>query len=385
MSGAGWERMIAAVLLAFAAIPTVADASPSPPAPPVAVYGAWSVQCPNTAGRVDYCQVAQRLEDSSRAGQPVLQVSLSCNDGQGRCAVQLALPPDLARGQGVLLHLGATTPLELPVIDCDAVRCLAGAILPLTLGQGMARAPDIHVRFRDRIAGPQDIPLARQGFAGAFADMLGRNSAILAGGRAPHDTGRKNTMIPLLAAAALASGAPTATPPQATPATPSAPAAQPERYGDWSVLCVERAELPPCEVVQGVQRKEGDSQPLRFSFAYAGQGDRYGVQFQVPLGVLVQTAPLIRLDEKTDVPGFNITRCEADGCFIDRVMTRAEIEPFFKAAKGLIAVADRSGKPVVLPLSLNGFAQAMQAMTARNQAWAKARPAQPAATPTTPR
>ncbi|MDQ1231568.1 invasion protein IalB [Sphingomonas sp. SORGH_AS 879] len=380
MSGAGWERMIAAVLLAFAAIPTVADASPPPPAPPVAVYGAWAVQCPNTAGRVDYCQVAQRVEDSARAGQPVLQVSLSCNDGRARCAVQLALPPSLARGQGVLLQLGATTPLELPVIDCDAVRCLAGAILPLTLGQGMAQAPDIHVRFRDRIAGSQDIPLARQGFAGAFADMLGRNSAILAGGRTPHDTGRKDTMIPLLAAAALASGAPTATPPQA-----ATPAAQPERYGDWSVLCVERAELPPCEVVQGVQRKEGDTQPLRFSFAYAGQGDRYGVQFQVPLGVLVQTAPLIRLDEKTDVPGFHITRCEADGCFIDRVMTRAEIEPFFKAAKGLIAVADRSGKPVVLPLSLNGFAQAMQAMTARNQAWAKARPAQPAATPTTPR
>ncbi|WP_322963858.1 invasion associated locus B family protein [Sphingomonas fuzhouensis] len=385
MSGAGWEKAMAAALIASAAIPAVADASPPPSVPPVAIYGAWSVQCPNTTGRADYCQVAQRVEDSARAGRPILQVSLSCRDGQARCAIQLALPPNLVRGRGALLQLGATTPLELPVIDCDAVRCLAGAVLPLALGQEMARAPDIYVRFRDRIAGSQDIPLARQGLAAAFADMLGRNSAILAGGQTPHNTGRKDTMIPLLAAAALTSGAPTATPPQATAPAPSAPAAQPERYGDWSVLCVERAELPPCEVVQGVQRKEGDTQQLRFSFAYAGQGDRYGVQFQVPLGVLVQTAPLIRLDEKTDVPGFRITRCEPDGCFIDRVMTRAEIEPFFKATKGLIAVADRSGKPVVLPLSLNGFAQAMQVMTARNQAWAKARPAQPAATPTTPR
>ena len=113
------------------------------------------------------------------------------------------------------------------------------------------------------------------------------------------------------------------------PASPAA-AGQPERFGDWSVLCVERTDLPPCEAVQGVQRKEGDEQPLRFSFAYAGQGDRYGVQFQVPLCILVQTVPLIRLDDKTDLTDFHITRCEADGCFIDRVMTRAELEPFFK-------------------------------------------------------
>ncbi|MET3438034.1 invasion protein IalB [Sphingomonas sp. 1185] len=385
MSGAGWEKVMAAALIASAAIPAAADASPSPPAAPAAIHGAWSVQCPSAAGRVDYCQVAQRVEDSARAGRPILQVSLSCSDGQERCAIQLALPPSLVRGQGALLQLGATTPLELPVIDCDAVRCLVGAVLPLSLGREMVRASGIHFRFRDSIAGSQDIPIARQGFAAAFADMLGRNSAILAGGQAALNKGRKDTMIPLLAATALASAASTATPPQAAVPAQSAPASQPERYGDWSVLCVERAELPPCEVVQGVQRKDGDTQQLRFSFAYAGQGDRYGVQFQVPLGVLVQTAPLIRLDEKTDIPGFRITRCEADGCFIDRVMTRVEIEPFFKATKGLIAVADRSGKPVVLPLSLNGFSQAMQVMTVRNQAWAKARPAQPAATSTTPR
>jgi len=172
----------------------------------------------------------------------------------------------------------------------------------------------------------------------------------------------------------LAAATPQAKAPTTSASAPAPGAVQPERFGDWSVLCVERADLPPCEAVQGVQRKEGDEQPLRFSFAYAGQGDRYGVQFQVPLGVLVQSAPLIRLDDKTDLTDFRITRCEAEGCFIDRVMTRVELDPFFKANKGLIAVADRSGKPIVLPLSANGFGQAMQVMTQRNQCWAKAHP-----------
>ncbi len=192
-------------------------------------------------------------------------------------------------------------------------------------------------------------------------------------------------MISLWATAAMIMTAPqTKAPFPPTAATSPAAAGLSDRYSDWSVLCADRPDLPPCEAVQGVQRKEGGEAPLRFSFAYAGQGDRYGVQFQVPLGILVQTAPLIRLDDKTDLTDFRITRCEAEGCFIDRVMTRAELEPFFKATKGLIAVADRTGKPLVLPLSTSGFPQAMQVMTQRNEAWAKAHPVKAAPVPTAP-
>ncbi|MDQ1231670.1 invasion associated locus B family protein [Sphingomonas sp. SORGH_AS_0879] len=175
-----------------------------------------------------------------------------------------------------------------------------------------------------------------------------------------------------------------ASPVQAAAPAASAPAPTVDRFGDWSLVCAVREGLPPCEVVQAVRRKDDGDKLLRFSFAYAGKDDRYGVQYQVPLGVFVQPEALVRLDDKTDVPGYRITRCEADGCYIDRVVSRADLEPFFKAQKGLIAVADKTGQALVLPLSLNGFADAMKAMTERNEAWARKQPVTAPATPGQP-
>ncbi|MFD1788314.1 invasion associated locus B family protein [Sphingomonas floccifaciens] len=177
----------------------------------------------------------------------------------------------------------------------------------------------------------------------------------------------------MIAAMLVASPSQAAAP--AAPAPTPAPAPTVDRYGDWSLVCAVRSGLPPCEVVQAVQRKDDGDKLLRFSFAYAGKDDRYGVQYQVPLGVFVQPEALVRLDDKTDVPGYRITRCEADGCYIDRVVTRADLAPFYAAQKGVIAVADKTGQALVLPLSLNGFGDAMKIMVSRNEAWARAQPA----------
>lgn len=183
----------------------------------------------------------------------------------------------------------------------------------------------------------------------------------------------------ILYAVAVVSGggqAASAKTPAAAPTTAAPPI---ERFGDWSLACADRPGIPPCEVVQAVQRKDSAEQVLRFSIAYAGSGDRYAVQFQVPLGILVQGDVLVRLDDKTDLPGYRVTRCEAEGCFVERLVERKALDPFFAATKGLLAVPDRAGKPLVLPLSFNGFSQAMTAMRERNQAWAARQPAAAAA------
>lgn len=379
--GAGWRKAIVltgrftlgyviAVKAMAAGLPAIPEA--------VAVHRSWSVQCVQRGHGWASCEVAQTVHDRAQAMGSVLRFAMSCTEMPQACAVHLEMPPGTDPRSPILLQSGRDIPLELPLIDCDRKRCLAGGAMPWGLSNNIARAEEIRVRFGDRIAGPQDIPLSTEGFGDAFADMVGRNIPMAVDRRNVFEKEREDTMISLLAATALASATTPsqvrtpASPPSATAVSSTVP--QPERYGDWSVLCIEREGLPPCEVVQGVQAKDANTQPLRFSFAYAGQGDRYGVQFQVPLGVLVQVQPLIRLDDKTDLTDFRITRCETEGCFIDRVMARTELEPFFKAVKGLIAVADRAGKPIVLPLSLNGFGQAMQAMTAKNQSWAKSHP-----------
>lgn len=169
--------------------------------------------------------------------------------------------------------------------------------------------------------------------------------------------------------AILAAGTAVAVPPQSG-AQAIAPVST--RFGDWVVFCANRKDLPPCEAAQAAKRKDTGEQVMRFSIAYSGADDRYGVQFQVPLGIRVQGDVLIRLDDKTDVSNFQITRCEIDGCFIDRIVRLADLKPFYSSSKGIIAVQDREWRPIVMPISFTGYSQAMQYMIEKNTAWHQA-------------
>lgn len=144
-----------------------------------------------------------------------------------------------------------------------------------------------------------------------------------------------------------------------------------EQISDWVVRCVERAGLPPCEVVQTVQAKDSTTHLLQFSAAYAGTGDRYAVQLMLPLGVFTQGEVAVRLDDKLDIAGYTITRCETQGCFSDRLTTRKDLEPLLAAKTGIVAVRKTNGPPIVLPLSFKGFPEAIKLMVSRNEAWAK--------------
>lgn len=142
-----------------------------------------------------------------------------------------------------------------------------------------------------------------------------------------------------------------------------------ENYGDWTVRCVARTDLPPCDMIQVATTTGTNEQVMRFSIAHAGKEETYGVQILVPLGVLVSGGVLVRIDDKTDVDGLKFTRCEAAGCFIEALMGSDKLAPLRRGEKGVVAVLNRNGEPLAMPVSLKGFAAAMDAMAARNRAW----------------
>ncbi|MCG8510606.1 MAG: invasion associated locus B family protein [Rhodospirillales bacterium] len=157
----------------------------------------------------------------------------------------------------------------------------------------------------------------------------------------------------------------------ATPLAAEVPDRQSEVYGDWTVRCIKRENAPPCDMVQFAHRKESGEQVMQFSLAFAGEEDRYGVQVILPLGILIQPGVVIRVDEKADITDFEVTRCERQGCFIERLVTGKDIQPFKGGNKGLIAVFDRQGEALILPLSFAGFSKSLEVMTKRNRTWAK--------------
>ncbi len=158
---------------------------------------------------------------------------------------------------------------------------------------------------------------------------------------------------------------------QAENSVASAPDQSSESYGDWTVRCVNRDGLPPCDIVQFVTNDKTKEQLMRLSIAYSGQAERYGFQIQMPLGVIISGGVIVRLDDKENWGNLKFTRCEVSGCYIETVITADTLDPFRRANKGVVAILDREAKPMVLPISFNGFSAAMDVMSQKNITWVR--------------
>ena len=145
-----------------------------------------------------------------------------------------------------------------------------------------------------------------------------------------------------------------------------------EIHEDWAVRCVERESLPPCDMVQFATQNENGKPVMQFSVAHAGHEEQYGIQIMVPLGVRLSGGVAIRVDGGSPLESFQFTRCEAGGCFIERIATADKLTPFKAGNAGVLAVLDRRGRPMVIPLSFKGFTRALEVMTERNRQWADA-------------
>lgn len=162
------------------------------------------------------------------------------------------------------------------------------------------------------------------------------------------------------------------------PALASGADAETATFGDWTVRCIQRDALPSCDIIQSARQRDSGRTIMQSSIAYAPAQDRYAVQFILPLGFLIQSGVTIRIDEKTELKDFPVTRCEAQGCFVEKVVEAKELSPFRTGKTGAIVITAPGGRSLSFPLSLNGFTRAVDEMTARNKK-------QPAATPSAQR
>lgn len=145
------------------------------------------------------------------------------------------------------------------------------------------------------------------------------------------------------------------------------PSGDKDAYGDWAVRCIEREGVLPCDIVQSLNDTKTKQTIMQVSYSYDPSRDQYAAQIRLPLGFMIPAGVLIRLDDKTDITNYPITRCEAEGCFIEKLAKSAELDPLRKAEKGLVVVMGKDGKPVALPISLKGFPDALKSMEGRNR------------------
>lgn len=138
-------------------------------------------------------------------------------------------------------------------------------------------------------------------------------------------------------------------------------------YGDWTMRCVHREGLMPCDVIQSARQKDGQQTIMQLSFSYVREKNLYAVQFLLPLGFMIQPGVIVRIDEKTELKDWPVTRCTPQGCFVEKLVGAQDLVPFQTGKTGVISLAVRDGRILSLPISLNGFTTAMDEMTIRNK------------------
>ena len=189
-------------------------------------------------------------------------------------------------------------------------------------------------------------------------------------------------VAPVLAAAVVAMlvGAAAAQQPSRSPASrtasqtvqaQAAPASEePQRttatYADWVVACVTVAgRTPPkfCSMVQ-VTQAQGKNEPFsRVVISYPGRGQPIKLTVLVPVNASFATQ--VRIQTADSDPGMvsSFSRCLPVGCFADFEL-KDDVPKKFGAAQGggRVFFADASGHSITIPLSFNGFTQALDAL-----------------------
>lgn len=171
-----------------------------------------------------------------------------------------------------------------------------------------------------------------------------------------------------LALAFLAAAAPAGA--QATDPAAAAPQTTTATYQNWTLRCDNAAGTPPhriCEVAQTITSADGKTAIAQIVIGRPNPAKPVKLIVQLPNGVWLPSNAILVLDDKTTVTA-TYKRC-VQLCFAD-----AEIEEKTLAALKArtdpvkLLFADGTQRVAELPISLNGFAAAIDASFKDTQA-----------------
>jgi invasion protein IalB len=181
-------------------------------------------------------------------------------------------------------------------------------------------------------------------------------------------------LAPLLlaAAAAPAPAQPVAPPPAADAAAAGAQPPAPQQFsvntpvGDWAVRCAQTTvkSPAPCDVIQLTVNQDTKQRIMSFSLAYVPSRDAYAMQVIVPTGVSLAKGMSLAAGQRA-LNGVKFNRCERDGCYVEMLVDAPTVNALSAAGKATNVTVVGYGVPgneFKLPVSLNGFPEALDRM-----------------------
>ncbi len=135
--------------------------------------------------------------------------------------------------------------------------------------------------------------------------------------------------------------------------------------GDWAVRCAQTTvkSPAPCDVIQLTVNQDSKARIMSFSLAYLPSRDTYAMQVIVPTGVALTRGMIVSAGTLA-LQGVKFTRCERDGCYVEALVDAAAVNALSAAGAttNVTVVGYGQSNEVNLPVSLNGFADALNRM-----------------------
>ncbi len=129
-----------------------------------------------------------------------------------------------------------------------------------------------------------------------------------------------------------------------------------ESVGDWMVECFDEEATPgTCQIYQRMLTGGGTDVVMVTALAY--RGPDLHLQMALPLGVDLAQGAVIA--SGSDPVRLGIARCTGQGCLVEGPVDEALLDGLVGAEAAAVQVTVPTQGPIDIPLSLQGFTQAL--------------------------
>ncbi|MFJ6324272.1 MULTISPECIES: invasion associated locus B family protein [unclassified Rhizobium] len=155
-------------------------------------------------------------------------------------------------------------------------------------------------------------------------------------------------------------------------ASTNAPAAAPlaskvteQQFAAWTLQCSTDASMkPPCQIMYRLTSPDQKQVFMVISMARSAD-NKIGMQMALPLGFAIQGGVKIGFGTKYSTVA-KISRCTTQGCLVEGLCPPGMLDVLMKEKSGKVSIRMMQGNAAELPVSLEGFNAAYQAMRAKN-------------------
>ena len=140
-----------------------------------------------------------------------------------------------------------------------------------------------------------------------------------------------------------------------------------DSFGNWLVRCGPQENSPEkgCFLFQNVVLKEGGQRVLQVAVGFVGETPEPIALLSLPLGISLPPGAKMSIDGDKQYQ-LQIERCEVNGCRAGLKLPQNLIERFQLGSSLSVQFHDAQRRPIEVPLSLDGFREGYEALTAEH-------------------